>query len=252
MRPRLRTALLVASALAALVVIGGALYLQRFQTAEFWESSIEDYEAADRQDPPAPGAVVFTGSSSIRMWQTLDRDMAPYRVLNRGFGGAHLDHVVTFAPRIVAPYEPSAIVLYAGDNDVAAGKDAARVATDFDRFVAFLREAGLSAPVFFVSIKPSRLRFDDWPTMAQANEAIAAICAADASLHYVDIAGPMLASAGPGEPPPEQLFMLDGLHLSAEGYALWTGVVRAALERELGEHSAETPPDLAPVTIVSE
>ena len=90
------------------------------------------------------------------------------------------------------------------------------------------------APILFVAIKPSRLRFAAWPTMDEANRAIAAKCEADPSLHYVDIASPMLAAADAGQPPPGRLFMLDGLHLSAEGYALWTELVRGSIEGALG------------------
>jgi lysophospholipase L1-like esterase len=223
--------------LAAVALIGGlgaGWLLRGAEQAAWWEDAIVAFEEQDREAPPAPGAIVFTGSSSIRMWKTLEDDMAPRAVLNRGFGGAHLDHVNTFASRIVLPYAPRAIVLYAGDNDIAAGKDAERVTADFERFVTLIRAGGSDAPILFVAIKPSRLRFGDWPEMARANAAIAARCAADARLHYVDVATPMLAEAEPGQPPPRSLFQLDGLHLSAEGYALWTRRVRAALDEALG------------------
>jgi lysophospholipase L1-like esterase len=223
------------SAIAALV---GAVAIRAFfdgsEHAAYWKDAIVAFEEADRAAPPDAGAVVFTGSSSIRMWKTLERDMAPRRVLNRGFGGAHLEHVNTYASRIVLPYAPRAVVIYAGDNDIAAGKDAERVVDDFDRFTAIVRQGASGAPILFVAIKPSRLRFEQWLTMAAANAAIAKRCAEDPLLHYVDIATPMLAQADPGEPPPRELFLLDGLHLSDAGYAIWTDAMRAALELALG------------------
>jgi len=238
----LRRWLAIAGGVVAVLGLGGALAVHLFLAnageASFWESEIEAFEASDARAMPAPGAVLFVGSSSIRLWSTLERDMAPVRVLNRGFGGAHMDHVVEFAPRIVPPYAPSAIVVYAGDNDIGAGKSIERVVADFERFVAFVREAGIRAPIAYIAIKPSRLRFGSWPAMREANARIASIAAADPSLHFIDIASPMLALREAGEsdgPPPRSLFLFDGLHLSARGYEVWTEVVRAALDEMLGD-----------------
>jgi len=224
----------VVVAIGAACAIALQFFLAGSATAEFWEDEIEAFEQSDAESAPEPGAIVFTGSSSIRMWDSLAEDMAPYRVLNRGFGGSHLAHVDTYAERIVLPYQPRAIVLYAGDNDVGSGKTAETVARDFDRFVERVRAAGSDAPILFVAIKPSRLRFEQWPVMAAANAAIAERCAKDPLLHYADIAGPMLALAEDGEPPPGRLFLFDGLHLSADGYAIWTRVMRQALEQAVG------------------
>ena len=175
------------------------------------------------------------------MWNSLEADMAPWYVLNRGFGGAHLDHVNTFMARIVLPYEPSAIVLYAGDNDIGAGKSAQQVVDDFARFVAKIRYSGSRAPIFYIAIKPSRLRFGLWPEMAEANRLIATQCKTDPGLFYIDIATPMLALAPEGNPPPDDLFLFDGLHLSEEGYALWAETVRETIQDALRELRAHEP-----------
>ena len=86
-----------------------------------WEADIARFEAQDRANPPRPGSIVFVGSSSIRMWATLDRDFPGLPVLNRGFGGSEAGDVAQFADRIVVPYKPPVVVFYAGDNDLAAG-----------------------------------------------------------------------------------------------------------------------------------
>src|SRR6516164_10408221 len=95
-----------------------------------WEKDIAAFERRDRDKPPPKNAVLFVGSSSIRLWD-LPKSFAGVEVINRGFGGSHLADVVHFAPRIVLPYEPRLIVLYAGDNDIAAGKTPERVHADF-------------------------------------------------------------------------------------------------------------------------
>lgn len=219
--------LVVLALLAAGVGLGSA-YLAGMRSAEFWESAIIEFEEADRERPPRPGAIVFTGSSSIRAWSSLEKDMHPLRVLNRGFGGSHIAHVNHFAQRIVLAYRPSAVVLYAGDNDLSAGtgKTPESVLADFQRFVSIVHGELPDTPIYFIAIKPSRLRWDRWPAMRQGNALIAASASETANVEYVDIATPMLGDAG--EPDPD-LFIVDGLHLSDKGYALWTAVLKPLL-----------------------
>lgn len=86
-----------------------------------WNADIQAFEASDKANPPPANAVLFIGSSSIRFWKTLATDFPAYRVINRGFGGSDLDDSTAFADRIVAPYHPAALVMYAGDNDLQGG-----------------------------------------------------------------------------------------------------------------------------------
>lgn len=218
----------VAVLLVGASAAGGAWLLSAMRSAEFWESTIAEFELEDLESSPAPGAIVFTGSSSIVMWKTLAEDMAPLRVLNRGFGGSQIDHVNHYALRIVVPYEPIAVVLYAGDNDLAAGspKTPESVLGDFENFVRIVRNEKPETPVYFIAIKPSLSRWDRWPVMSEANALIAAFAARTAGIEYIDIATPMLGDDG--EPRPE-LFIVDGLHMSAAGYELWTSIVKPAL-----------------------
>ena len=83
-----------------------------------FEKDIKAYEAADKLNPPAPGGILFTGSSSIRLWKTLKTDFPGLPVINRGFGGSQIYHVTMHADRIVIPYKPRTIVLYSADNDL--------------------------------------------------------------------------------------------------------------------------------------
>lgn len=131
-------------------------------------------------------------------------------------------------------YRPRAVVLYAGDNDLdeRTGKSAADVVRDFQTFVGLVHAAVPDARIYYVAIKPSRMRWARWPEQAKANAEIAGLCAGDPRLAFLDIATPMLAS---GEPPARELFMFDGLHLSEQGYALWTSVVKPRLVADLGE-----------------
>ena len=193
-----------------------------------WERAIRNFEAEDHRSPPAPGSIVFTGSSSVRFWTTLERDMNPLPVVNRGFGGAHLAHVTHFAPRALPPLAPAAVVLYAGDNDLGTwtGKTAATVARDFVQFVELIRKELLETRIYALSIKPSRLRALQWAEQRRANERIAEFAAREPGVDYLDIATPMLGRDGRAR---RELFGWDGLHLSEEGYRIWTSVVAPRL-----------------------
>jgi lysophospholipase L1-like esterase len=196
-----------------------------------WEASIEAYEAADAQSPPAPGSIVFVGSSSILLWDTLSRDMAPMPALNRGFGGSVIANVTHFADRIVLPYEPSAVVLYAGDNDVAFGLSADCTLRDFEALVEHIHAVTPGTPIYFVSIKPSPSREDFWSEMERANQLIEARTATDPALHFIDVSAAMLDRHG--RPTPE-LFAEDGLHMNVAGYQLWTSIIQPKLAVDLG------------------
>jgi len=196
-----------------------------------WETSIEAYEASDVENPPGPGSIVFVGSSSILLWDTLSRDMVPMPVLNRGFGGSVIANVTHFADRVVLPYEPSAIVLYAGDNDIAFGLSADCTLRDFEAFVEHIHAAAPGTPIYFISIKPSPSRVQLWSDMERANELIEAQTTTNAALHFVDVSEAMLDQQG--EPIPE-LFTGDGLHMNAAGYQLWASIIQPRLATDLG------------------
>ncbi len=219
-------------AVLLLVAVSVALGLRWYATASrdpaFFEEAIQAFETTDRASPPAPGKVVFVGSSSFRFWKSLAEDMAPLEVLGRGFGGAHMRHLVYNARRIVTPYRPSAVVVYAGDNDLSegTGKTPETVIADYRELVGLVRADLGSVPIFFVAIKPSRLRWERWPEMSRANEMIRELSSGDASLTFIDIAPAML---GPDGTPRDDLFRFDGLHLSDEGYRAWTAVIKPQL-----------------------
>lgn len=187
-------------------------------TAAAFEPEIGAFEDADRVHPPAPGGIVFVGSSSIRFWSSLAQDFPGEPVLNRGFGGSTLPDVTWFAPRIVVPYRPRLIVLYAGDNDIAAGHPPQQVLADYLEFVRTIRRSLPSTRLVFISIKPSPSRWELAQQMRTANALIAQAVAQDTLATFVDVFTPMLG--GNGRPRPE-LFRADSLHMTPAGYALW-------------------------------
>jgi lysophospholipase L1-like esterase len=180
-----------------------------------FEKEIQTIEAADRTNPPSRGAILFVGSSSIRKWTTLSQDFSGLKVINRGFGGSQIADSTFFADRIIVPYGPKLIVIFAGDNDLAVGKTPERVFTDYQEFVRKIHERLPETRILYISIKPSPSRWKLKDEQIAANQKIAAI--KDPLLDFVDVYPAML---GPDGKPRSEFFVKDGLHLSEAGYAL--------------------------------
>lgn len=209
-----------------LAIAFGGMHAADAQTATSrWEKTIAGFEAADKKNPPEPGGIVFTGSSSVRLWD-LEESFPEMKAVNRGFGGSEIADSTEFAARFLIPHHPRQIILYAGDNDIGHGKDAATVIRDFKQFVHTISTALPETKIAFVAIKPSIKRWSMWPTIQQANAGIEAVCKADPKLDFIDISQGMLGEDGM---PIASLFAKDGLHLSPAGYALWNARVRETL-----------------------
>ena len=190
-----------------------------------FEADIRAFEAWDRQNSVPRDAVLFVGSSSIRMWQTAE-SFPGLAVINRGFGGSHTSDVNHFAPRIVLKYAPRAIVFYAGDNDVADGKQPEQVAGDFQKFVEIVHAKLPDTEIIYLPVKPSLARWPLWPRMQETNAIVKQFVDRRERITYIDTATPMLGADG--RPRPE-IFLEDGLHMNAEGYQIWSNLLRNML-----------------------
>ncbi len=195
-----------------------------------WEKKMQEFESQDQENPAQPGGVVFVGSSSIRFWD-LPRFLPDLEgpVLNRGFGGSHIEHSINQLELLVLKHKPRAVVLYAGDNDIARGKTIERVVADFETFVAGIKEALPETKIYFLSIKPCKSRWKNVETNIKTNQAISAICKKDSMLGYIDIWDATLGEDGM---PNDELFRSDALHLSDAGYEVWSKIVMKALTEE--------------------
>jgi lysophospholipase L1-like esterase len=190
-----------------------------------WEPNIKKFEAQDAKNPPAENGIVFVGSSSMVFWKT-DTDFPDLHIINRGFGGSQTADSVEFAPRIVLKYKPRLVALYAGDNDIAAGKSPAEVVAVTEKFFALVHEALPDTRILYVAIKPSISRWDMVGDMREVNRQVKAITEKDARLDFIDIDTPMLGDDGK---PRKELFIKDGLHLNRAGYDLWNSVIQPYL-----------------------
>jgi lysophospholipase L1-like esterase len=209
--------------LAAALLAGTA----GFAKPEQWTAEIDKLTANDAANPPPKGAVVFVGSSSIRFWTTLEQDFPGIVSINRGFGGSELADSVYYADRIVIPYAPRLVVLYAGDNDLWAGKRSSEILADFRAFRTKVHAALPKTKIIYLSIKesPSRARIRD--RVIATNQMIAADCKMDPRCTFVDVDTPMLDELGRMRP---ELFRPDQLHLLPAGYAIWAKVLAPYLK----------------------
>jgi len=190
-------------------------------------AEIRAFRAWDEKNAVPRDGVLFVGSSSIRLWGT-GTAFPGVPVINRGFGGSHISDVNYYLSDIVQMYGPSVVVFYAGDNDIDAGKTKERVLADYRKFVGRVITSRRDTQIVFIAIKPSLQRWAQWPLMRETNDAIKAFSATDDRLHFADIAPPMLGADG--KPRPE-MFVADGLHMTAAGYAAWNKVLGPMLEK---------------------
>jgi len=195
--------------------------------ADVWESTIAAFESADKAAPPPKGEIVFVGSSTIRMWDVA-RSFPDLKIINRGFGGSELSDALRYVDRIVTPYEPRLVVVYAGDNDISAGVLSEQLAVDFERFVQRVHAKLPQTRILYIAVKPSILRWTQVYRMRAANEIIRAFCERDDRLAFLDFDSVML---GWDEKPRRELFIEDGLHMSPLGYQIWSTVIRPYLAR---------------------
>ncbi len=228
----------LASCMAVWMLLGTLLLSARFGVAAEtnspfakWEKEISAFEASDKTNPPPKEAIVFVGSSSIRLWKSLAKDFPDRAVVNRGFGGSQVIDSVHFADRIVLPYAPRQIVMYAGGNDIAAGKLPEQIFADFKAFVAKVQAALPATRITYIASAPNPSRWAQVERVRRLNQLVEEYTHTDSHLDFIDVFTHML---GPDGQPKPDIFLADRLHMNARGYALWREIV--------GGHLVKTAP----------
>jgi lysophospholipase L1-like esterase len=216
-----------AASILLLCGLGSRILAQEKKAASKWENAIRAFEDQDKKSPPPKHALLFVGSSSIRMWD-LPKYFPNLPVINRGFGGSHISDSVEFTSRIVIPYQPQIIVFYAGDNDLNFGKSPETVLKDFQAFVKGVHDRLPDTRIIFIAIKPSPARWLLAEKQREANRLIRAFIETDKRLDHVDVEPAMLGADGK---PRAELFVKDQLHLNDAGYKLWTSLLMPHIEK---------------------
>jgi lysophospholipase L1-like esterase len=212
------------SLLAVVVALG--VWTQEPKTGK-WERDILAFEEKDKAAPPPQNGIVLVGSSSIRLWKSAEA-YPGLNVINRGFGGSEMADASTYADRIVIPYKPRIVVVFAGGNDINAGKSPEQVADAFKALVGKVHAALPKTTVYFISLFPNVKRRAQDEKCRRANELIEAFTKSDPRLGYIDTASRMRAADGGPRP---ELLRDDGLHLNEDGYKIWNELVGPVLRK---------------------
>lgn len=199
--------------------------MEEIDTIEIWRDEINglktQIERFDHRERP----MAFYGSSSIRLWDTMQSDLFPMNPLNLGFGGSTYEDCLYYFPEVFAQLRPNTIVLYGGDNDLANGKLPTAIFADFKALVTLVRKHLPETKIAAISIKPSPSRVAELPEMQETNALIRAHLQRLGGT-FIDVYSAML---GPSGRPAEHLFTEDKLHMNTLGYALWASMVRQYL-----------------------
>lgn len=187
-------------------------------------SEIYAFLVEDALFGPKACRTVFVGSSSIRFWMTLEDDFAELEPVNRGFGGSQIANVNAYFDMLLKSHQPREIVFYAGENDINAGVAPEEVANRFKAFMDKKTNSFGDAPVYFVSIKPSIARADEFAAQQQANDLIRAYAETRDDVTFIDVVPGMME-----DNQPKDIFIFDKLHMNLDGYAIWIDALRPVI-----------------------
>ena len=190
-----------------------------------FDNEIRDFKKQDSLHMPAKNGILFIGSSSIRNWTDLEKRFSAQPVIRRGVGGCTLEQLVDYyTPYILFPYQPRKIFIYAGENDIAAGKSGAFVADEFEKLWGMLQAKLPKAEIYYMAIKSSPSRAKYWTEMDTANKRAKTFLTGKKHGHYIDLATVILNPATTR--PDSSLFENDMLHLNSRGYDKWQAVLQ--------------------------
>lgn len=230
----------VLAASVAFCLCGASLAADRGKEAVVarWGDSLAAFEKSDKAARPAPGGVLFVGSSSIRLWPHLPDDFRQVTVINRGFGGSTMADCSLLADQLVVQYRPRHVVVYAGDNDLAEGRTPRQVLESFQEFVRTVRNELPDTRISYISVKPSPLREPLLERAREVNTLVSNYLAELPNASYIDVFTPMLDGEGR---PRTDLYGPDRLHMNAAGYTLWKQLIAT--------HILSAPPEPQPPSV---
>jgi hypothetical protein len=221
--------------LTATLVFLSCSPLQKYKTlpeVKAWEPEIQKFEHLDNTETYPEQSVLFAGSSSIRLWTTMKEDMAPYPVIQRGYGGARLSDFAVYADRIFDSHKCRAIAIFIA-NDINGGeadKTPEEVLSLYKHVIKTIRKNQAETPVFWIAITPTTSRWKVWPEIQKANNLIKEYCERTDNLYFIKTDFAFLGENGR---PINEFFRDDHLHLNADGYAVWRKIIKDELDRVL-------------------
>jgi lysophospholipase L1-like esterase len=191
-----------------------------------FDREIRNFVMHDRHFPAPSNSVLFVGSSSIRMWNSLNGDFPELKIIHRGFGGSTAEDAVRYMEEIILPYDASTIVIYEGDNDVMRGYSGQKISDDMRKIIDRVSSENSETKILIVSPKPSISRMHVWDKYKAAHSALVLLANEYENVEFVDVSTPMFDKNGKLK---EEIFVSDGVHMNEAGYAIWTQILREKL-----------------------
>jgi lysophospholipase L1-like esterase len=175
-------------------------------------------------------AIVFTGSSSIRLWTDLNQRFPDQNILNTGFGGSQMSDLFYYTDELIVKYKPKRIFIYEGDNDLGTGKTPDEILRDASKVLKLIR-CGLPkrVKVFFITPKPSIRRWEQKKMYEDYISKLKAWADKQKNVGVIDVWTPMLDASGDLK---RDLFVADDLHMNSKGYDIWTSVINPYLKKK--------------------
>lgn len=201
-------------------------FLLRAQEVPFFKD-IQAFKKKDSLQFPPKKAVLFVGSSTFTNWKTAQADFPNHVIINRGFGGSSLSHVIRYAPDIIFPYQAKQVVIYCGENDFTGKATADQVVERVKKLFNLIRENDPKVHIAYISIKPSPSREKYLPQMREANQKIAEMMRKMKRAVFINTADAMYDAEGKIM---TDIFLKDNLHMNAKGYVIWQKIIEPYLK----------------------
>lgn len=187
-----------------------------------FQGEVDALNAKEFNIDPGKEVVVFTGSSSIRMWKDVQDFYPDINAINTGFGGSHFSDLFQYLDELIFRFDPDKVFIYEGDNDVAGEKKPIQILLHAAMVYGAVKTKLPDAEIYFISPKPSISRWHLKETYEETNSLLKDFCNANENLSYIDVWNPMLNNSGE---PMSDIFIEDDLHMNAKGYQIWGKVI---------------------------
>jgi lysophospholipase L1-like esterase/dienelactone hydrolase len=186
-----------------------------------WEDDIQKLEVLDAKEPGSKKAILFIGSSYIRLWEKMKTDLAPYETINRGFGGSKMSDVAHYIDRLLVAHNPQAVFLYVGNDITGSNLDKSPIQVlELVKYITKkIRQKYPEVPVYWNQISPAEKRWMVWNKVSEANELVKTWAATIPQTYFVETGHLFLGTDG--KPMTQQYFRDDKLHYNIEGYKVW-------------------------------
>ncbi|MFC2089415.1 GDSL-type esterase/lipase family protein [Bacteroidota bacterium] len=225
---------MIPAIIIGVLIITYIVFIQIFlyrDNPKLFNGAIRRYQRLDKSQPPSPGSIACTGSSVMKYWKTIEKDLSPLPVLNRAIAGIKINELTYWANELVSRYKPAAVMVYAGSNDISGRKPRSpeQVLEGFRSFVLKVREHIPAVHVFYISINPTpaNIRWKHWHSIQAANNSIKSFCEVDPQLTFIDVTEEFLNEQ---TAPRKEYFRIDKVHLNSEGYKAWTRIIKPILD----------------------